>query len=124
MASPFDQSRPDLSIFPRHHGLPEDECRVTVLRSDQQVLLIVGGEIDLHTVQPLLDGLNEATTLASHVLVDLDNVTFIGAVGIDALAAASARCHSSGCRLRVVTTNPFPLRLLSLTGLRHLTTSG
>ena len=123
MASPSDQFRPESSLVPHQPGHPEDGCRVSFLLSDHQALLVVGGEIDVHTVQPLREALHEATALCAHVLVDLDNVTFIGATGLDALAVANASCQSSGCRLRVVTTNPFSLRLLSLTGLRHLTLS-
>jgi anti-anti-sigma factor len=123
MASPFDPSRQEFSFFPEQPARPEDGCRVTSLVSDHQALIIVGGEIDLHTVQRLRDALHEATAVCAHVLVDLDNVTFIGAAGLDALVGANAGCQSSGCRLRVVTTNPFSLRLMSLTGLGHLTMS-
>jgi anti-anti-sigma factor len=120
MTSPSDPSRPDSAKIPQQRRWPENVCRVTLLRDDDQALLIVGGEIDIHTVQTLRDALREATILRVRVLVDLDNVTFIGAAGFDALVAANRVCQSAGGRLQVVTTNRFTLRLLSLAELSHL----
>ena len=121
MTSRPDQARSISSAIPQQRGKPEDACRVTLLFSDRQALLVVSGDIDLDTVQTLRDALRSATMSSVHVLVDLDNVTFIGASGLDALVAANRGCQSGGCRLQVVTTNPFTLKLLALTGLTHLT---
>ena len=96
---------------------------VSLICADRQALLIVGGEIDLHTVQTLREGLREATTLCFQVLVDLDNVTFIGAAGLNALVAADNRGKSAESRLQVLTTNPFTLKMMTVTGLRHLVLS-
>jgi anti-anti-sigma factor len=123
MTSPPNPGIPDSSRIPQQRGKPEDGCRVTLLYSDSQALLVVSGDIDLDTVQTLRDALCMATSECSHVLVDLDNVTFIGAAGLDALVAAKRACQPTRCRLQVVTTNPFTLKLLTLTGLRHLTPS-
>jgi anti-anti-sigma factor len=86
-------------------------------------LLIVGGEIDVHTVRTLRVALREATILCVRVVVDLDSVTFIGAAGLSALVAADQACRLAGGRVRVCTTNQFTRRLLTLTGLSHLTLS-
>jgi anti-anti-sigma factor len=120
MTSPSDRSRPGSSNIPQQRRWPENVCRVTLLRDDDQALLIVGGEIDIHTVQTLRDALRQATLLRGRILVDLDNVTFIGAAGFDALAATNRVCQSAAGRLQVVTTNRFTLRFLSLVELKHL----
>jgi anti-anti-sigma factor len=102
---------------------PENSCRVTLLRSDHESLLIVSGEIDIETVPTLRHALREATMRSVHVHVDLDNVTFIGAAGLNALLVANRGCQSAGCRLQVHTTDEFVHKLLALTGLRFLTLS-
>jgi anti-anti-sigma factor len=96
-------------------------CQVSLLHGDQQALLIVSGEIDLDTVQTLRDALHLASLASASVLVDLDNVTYIGAAGLDALVAADHERRSAGCRLQVHTTNSFILKLLTVTGLGHFT---
>lgn len=123
MTSPSNPDLPDSARIPQQRGKPEDGCRVSLLYSDSHALLVVSGDIDLETVRTLRDALRMATSACSHVLVDLDNVTFIGAAGLDALVAANRACQPRRCRLKVVTTNPFTLKLLTLTGLRHLTPS-
>ena len=122
MTSLSNPARPDSSAIPPQRGWPEGGCRVTLLQDDDQASLIVGGEIDIHTVQTLRDALREATILCVRVLVDLNSVTFIGAAGLGALVGADQACRLAGGRVQVRTTNPFTLRLLTLTGLRHLTT--
>jgi anti-anti-sigma factor len=121
MALRRNRARPLTSSIPLQRGTPENGCRVTLLQSDEQAFLIVSGDIDLDTVETLSRALRSATMACVHVLVDLDNVTFIGASGLDALVVANRGCQSTGCRLQVVTTNPFTLKLLALTGLGHLT---
>ena len=123
MASRFDPHQPGSSPVPQQRGVPESGCRVTLVHSDEQGFLIVSGEIDIQTVETLRDALSEATSLCAHVLVNLDNVTFIGAAGLGALVGADQASRLAGGRVQVRTTNPFTLRLLTLTGLRHLTLS-
>jgi anti-anti-sigma factor len=119
MASPFNPSRPDSSTD-QHASRLEGACRLTLLRCNGESLLIVGGEIDLATVQTLQDALREATALSRLVVVELSNVTFMAAAGLDALVAAHQACQQAGGRVRVHTTNRLTLRLLTVAGLRHL----
>ena len=93
---------------------------MTLLHCNGHTLLIVGGEIDLDTVHTLRAAIREATTQSRLVIVELSNVTFIGAAGLGALVGAHQTCRRVGIRMRLRTTNRQQLRLLSIAGLTHL----
>jgi anti-sigma B factor antagonist len=120
VTSRSDPSRPDPSPTDQPASRLEGLCHVTLLRCNGQALLVVGGEIDLGTVQTLRNALREATAQSRLVVVELSNVSFIGAAGLDALVGAHQTCQLAGGRLRVRTTNRFISRLLSVAGLTHL----
>jgi anti-anti-sigma factor len=73
-------------------------------RTDQVVVRVVG-EVDTFTA-PLLDGCLRSQTRrrgVHEVVVDLREVTFLGAAGITVLARAQRRCRMRGARLVVHT---------------------
>lgn len=56
--------------------------------------IVVGGEIDLLSVRRLSATLDLVQRLgAGNILVNLDEVTFLGVVGVHALAEAAAQTH-------------------------------
>lgn len=70
----------------------------------------VGGEVDLMTAPRLVATLGLVHRLgAANVLVDLDDVTFLGVVGVRALAEAADRVH-----LRVTRASREAARTLTL----------
>jgi anti-sigma B factor antagonist len=88
-------------------------------RSDQ-VVVRVAGEVDTFTA-PLLDGCLRSQTRrrkVHEVVVDLCEVTFLGAAGITVLARAQRRCRMRGARFVVHTGGSRGVQLsLQLSGL-------
>jgi anti-anti-sigma factor len=100
--------------------LPID-CLVQLSHLAEQATLEVSGEIDIHTVDALVDALAATTGNGiERLVVDLDGVAFIGASGLNALVAAHAAHRDAGKEMRIRTTVPSTLRLISLTGLDEL----
>jgi anti-anti-sigma regulatory factor len=54
---------------------------------------------------------------AAHLVIDLNQVTFIDAAGLNALIAAANRAATHGTSLHVVCARPQILKLFRLTGL-------
>jgi anti-sigma B factor antagonist len=85
------------------------------------VLVAVAGEIDISTVPRLRGVLRTVTAGGVRVIVDLDQVSFIDAIGLGALADAAGRAGAAGGSLHVTAAAPRVRRLLAITGLdRHL----
>lgn len=80
----------------------------------------IGGEIDASTVPALDRALTEAAGLASHVVIDLAQVTFVDSSGLGALIVArqSAREHDGS--LSLVSPPPAVRRLLGSTHLNDV----
>jgi anti-anti-sigma factor len=96
-------------------------CSVRTFHQTSHTMVKVSGEIDLYTVDPLLRAMRELNGAnEGRVIVDLDDVSFIGATGLDALVAAHNACDRAGGHLEVRTSRPSTLRLLTVTGLTHL----
>jgi anti-sigma B factor antagonist len=98
-----------------------NKCSVRTRRGPSHTTLKVTGEIDIHTVDSLQGALAKLNG-SSHgrVVVDIDNVAFLGASALNALVAGHVACQEAGGQLEVRTTRPAALRLFSLTGLTHL----
>ena len=117
---PYDRPRTfaiDLDVKPI-------DCTVALHHLAPDATLEVSGEIDISTVHSLAEAL-EATAGngVQRLVVDLDGVAFIGATGLNALVSAQAAHRDVGKDLRVRTTVPSTLRLISLTGLDGLMVS-
>ena len=79
-----------------------------------------GGEIDASTV-PALDGaITEAASLASHVVVDLAQVTFVDSSGLGALIVARQSARERGGSISLVAPPPAVRRLLGSTHLNDV----
>jgi len=83
----------------------ESTCAFDVRRTEEQIVDDLGttivvevlecrGEIDVATAPSLVDALHEISS--SSCVVDLGEVTFMGAAALNALAEASLRCGARG----------------------------
>ncbi|MEU3642481.1 anti-sigma factor antagonist [Lentzea sp. NPDC034063] len=89
---------------------------VTTLSSNQAMVLVVAGSIDLVTAPVLHDALESAATLRPRLLVvDLSAVEFLACAGLSVLIAAHHRAEDRTC-LRVVADRRATRRPLALTG--------
>ena len=102
----------DLSTWSHHTG-----SRTTVR---------VVGEVDLLTAPVLQEALDSArrrlraSSAHPELLVDLREVSFLGAAGLSVLAVVQLRCVTDGTTMRVVGDQPAVRRPMELAGLRQL----
>ena len=81
------------------------------------VVVIVAGEIDIATVNRLRDRLGVLAAGGVPLVADLDQVSFIDATGLGALAGAAREANEHGTSLHVVCARPQTRRLFRVTGL-------
>ena len=85
------------------------------------VLVVVSGEVDLHTAPGLRAALDQAVVQAGQdsraVVVDLAQVGFLDSTGLGELVAAHKALAASGGRLHLVVAHDRVGRLLRITGL-------
>jgi len=92
-----------------------------------QVLIRAHGEVDLATaggVRRVLDAAGRGPDPVTrrppgHLVCDLSGVTFLGAIGVGALAEAGEAARRRGARLQVVTTTRPARRVLELCDLHR-----
>jgi anti-sigma B factor antagonist len=101
------------------------DCRIDgfgaeVVHGDHAALVVVHGEVDLHTAPAFRAALDEALDGSGRVEVDLSDTTFMDSCGLVALFAAHRRLGRA--REAVVICNPRPqVRLvLDITGVGAL----
>ena len=81
------------------------------------VIVTVAGEIDIVTASRLRDRLTALAVGGRPLVADLDQVSFIDATGLGALAGAARRAADRGVSLHVVCDQPQTRRLFRVTGL-------
>jgi len=86
-------------------------------RESGYVIVTVAGEIDIATVARLRERLSALAAGGLPLVADLDQVSFIDATGLGALAGAARRAADHGASLHVVCDQPQIRRLLHVTGL-------
>jgi anti-anti-sigma factor len=78
----------------------------------------VSGEVDLATVDPLVEALSAAVAQRPDLVeVDLADVPFMDSTGVNALVRAHHAAAKAGCRLRVVRPHRLVHRVLQTCGL-------
>ncbi|MGX7681372.1 STAS domain-containing protein [Jatrophihabitans sp. DSM 45814] len=88
---------------------------------DDQVVIEVRGEVDLHSATHLRDRLISAIDDGSKiVIVDLTNLGFIDSTGLGALVAARNRAEEKGATLRLACAAERLLKLFRITGLHEV----
>jgi anti-sigma B factor antagonist len=86
-------------------------------REPGYVLVTVAGEVDIATVARLRERLLALAAGGLPLVADLDQVSFIDATGLGALAGAARRAAAHGASLHVVCARPQTRRLFRVTGL-------
>ena len=76
----------------------------------------VAGELDVATVPQLVQTLREVQIEARLIVLDLRELTFIDASGVQAIVSASIRAREAGCRLILLRGSANVDRVFSLSG--------
>jgi len=88
---------------------------------DGSGVVVVSGEIDLHTSPRLRETLlGHLTNSTRHVTVDLSGVTFIDSTGLSVLVAALRRARSLGGDVRLRAPSHQTYKVLELTKLTEV----
>jgi anti-sigma B factor antagonist len=90
---------------------------VQARREPGYVVVTVAGEVDIATVGRLRERLSALAVGGLPLVADLDQVSFIDATGLGALAGAARLAAAHGVSLYVVCAQPQTRRLFRITGL-------
>lgn len=104
----------------RRGGEVDDQITLSVTKPDpEQVVIEVGGEVDMLTSPQLRSAVLEQFDTAGIELVvlGLDAVTFLGTSGLAVLIEVREAAHTAGVELRLVCTARRVLRPLTIAGL-------
>ena len=91
-----------------------DDLEITVAESKGSVNLVVGGEIDVTTLDRFDRALRDAVYKADEVNLDLSEVTFIGSVGVNSLIRAHQLAVEENITLRILRASTKVERVLEL----------
>jgi anti-anti-sigma factor len=90
-----------------------------VSAGDGALVVALRGELDLAAVEALREAMGAVADTAG-VILDLERVTFVDSSGLRELLTAEAACQETGIPLVIAAPPPQLLRLLDLTGTRHV----
>jgi anti-sigma B factor antagonist len=93
------------------------ELTLRTRRGPGYVIVAVAGEVDIATVDRLRERLTALAARGVPLIADLDQVSFIDATGLGALAGAARQAADHGTSLYVVCDRPQTRRLFRVTGL-------
>jgi anti-sigma B factor antagonist len=97
---------------PEEHAFVAEEERL----GDGRALIVLGGEVDLHTAPELRERLGKAIDDGCRELVvDLTDVTFIDSMTLGVLLGALKRLRQRNGDLKVVITDPSLRRIFEIT---------
>ncbi|MFF7586343.1 STAS domain-containing protein [Kitasatospora purpeofusca] len=84
---------------------------------DRAAVCVLVGDLDIETLPPAEQALDEALRTRPQVLVvDLEQVGFCDSSGLNLLLKARLSATAAGAELRLAAASPTVLRLLELTG--------
>jgi anti-sigma B factor antagonist len=105
----------------RRGGDADDQITLTTARpAAEQVIITVGGEVDMLTspqLRSLVLDQFEPGAGVELVVLDLDGVTFLGTSGLAVLIEVREAAHAAGVELRLACTARRVLRPLTIAGL-------
>jgi anti-sigma B factor antagonist len=105
----------------RRGGDADDQITLSTTRpGDGQVLIEVGGEVDMLTspqLRSLVLDQFEPGAGVELVVLDLEGVTFLGTSGLAVLIEVREAAHAAGVELRLACTARRVLRPLTIAGL-------
>ncbi|MBF9128481.1 STAS domain-containing protein [Plantactinospora sp. S1510] len=95
------------------------ELTIGVQRTPDEVILRLGGEIDMLTAARLSSVVNEVLADApTRIVLDLTDVTFCDSQGLGTLVVLSRKASHAQSLLVLTNVGDFLLRVLDITGLR------
>jgi anti-sigma B factor antagonist len=103
-----------------HHGPAPGQAWYKVDQIDGCAIVRAGGEIDSHTVHAFHEVVTEAASLASRVVIDLAQVTFVDSSGLGGLILARKNARERGGSVSLVSPPPMVRRLLGSTRLHDV----
>ncbi|HVV14563.1 STAS domain-containing protein [Amycolatopsis sp.] len=112
----------DISRSVRQSG---DMLRIRQEPADGHVLVRVAGEVDLATAGDLAGQLRRAQHAVvppAPVVLDLEEVDFLGSAGLVVLVQEAEACQERGIPLRIVSSSRSVLRSIGVTGLDKVLT--
>ncbi len=83
---------------------------------EQHAVAYLSGEVDMNTVQALIDRLRPVATAGRDLVVDLAGVNFFGTAGLVALEELDRRATAAGGSIRLSQLPASVRRLLAVTG--------
>ncbi|MFI1648367.1 STAS domain-containing protein [Streptomyces avidinii] len=89
---------------------------VAVEAVDGAVVLVLAGELDHDTAQPLRDALDAALTPGRRVLVDLAGLGFCDSTGLNVLLNSRLAAQEAGAALELVGLHGPVARMFRITG--------
>jgi anti-sigma B factor antagonist len=95
----------------------DNALTIQARREPGYVVVTVAGEVDIATVARLRERLSALAEGGLPLVADLDQVSFIDATGLGALAGVARRAAARGASLHVVATRPQTRQLFRVTGL-------
>ncbi len=94
------------------------ELSVTASRQGDVTVVTVAGEVDVYTAAQLRAALDEEVAADHvHLVVDLDEVTFLDSTGLGVLVGRLKLVRNQSGWLRLVCSNERILRVFRITGL-------
>lgn len=108
----------------REGGPVTQESIVVVPAGRGRFSVRVSGDVDVGEAEVLLDVLVPLVSGGGDIDLDLGGVTFLGSSGLRAVVAAMRAGEPTGARLRVVSASRIAGRVLELTGMGVLLSSG
>ncbi|MET0920508.1 MAG: STAS domain-containing protein [Acidimicrobiia bacterium] len=89
-----------------------------------RALVTLSGEIDLVNGDSVVEQLLEVANTNPRVTVDLHDVTFMGAQGVNACLAAQRRARAMGCDVRFANPQGIVARVIEVVGLESVLLAG
>jgi anti-sigma B factor antagonist len=102
------------------HGSAPGHAWYHVDQIDGCAIVRADGEIDARTVHAFHETVAEAAALASDVIIDLTQVTFVDSSGLGGLIVARKSAQRNGGSLSLVSPPPMVRRLLGATRLHDV----
>lgn len=91
--------------------------RIDQRTENSATVVVVHGEVDVHTAPQLGSALEVAIAVGKAVVVDCTSVPFMDSTGLSVFVAARNQTEEAGTRLAIVLTEPAVRKVFSITGL-------
>jgi stage II sporulation protein AA (anti-sigma F factor antagonist) len=97
-----------------------DACQITTVATDDQVVVVVAGEVDLLTLDAVSSALTEAQASRRDLVVDLSATTFMDSSGLHAVLDAFRAQRDAGRSFSLRAPSGAVVRVLEMAGLEHV----